>query len=47
MGEVVMHPHHPRVALRYLLMVLLIAALIVLFPVSAKSNLAELALILP
>jgi hypothetical protein len=33
-----MHPH-PRPALRYLLTVLLIAALVVLFPLSARSHL--------
>ena len=33
-----MHPHHPRGILRYLLMGLLIAALIVLFPITAKSH---------
>jgi hypothetical protein len=34
-----MHPH-PRPALRYILVVLLIAALVVLFPISARSHLA-------
>ncbi len=33
-----MHPHHPRGALRYLLMGLLIAALIVLFPITVQSR---------
>ncbi|MDT8071112.1 MAG: hypothetical protein ROO76_23385 [Terriglobia bacterium] len=33
-----MHPHLPRGALRYLLMGLLIAALIVLFPVVVQSQ---------
>ncbi|HEU5404427.1 MAG TPA: hypothetical protein VFU86_23970 [Terriglobales bacterium] len=33
-----MHPHQPRGLLRYLLVGLLVAALIVLFPVTAKSH---------
>jgi hypothetical protein len=33
-----MHPHHFRGFLRYLLVGLLVAALIVLFPVTAKSH---------
>ncbi len=33
-----MHPHHSRGLLRYLLMGLLIAALIVLFPIAVRSN---------
>lgn len=33
-----MHPHHPHGMLRYLLIALLVAALIVLFPVTAKSH---------
>ncbi len=43
-----MHPHQLRGALRYLLMGLLIAALIVLFPITARSHgeLAEAALAL-
>jgi hypothetical protein len=43
-----MHPHHPRSMLRYLLIALLVAALIVLFPVTAKSHheIAELVLAL-
>lgn len=33
-----MHPHHPRGMLRYLLIALLVMALVVLFPVTAKSH---------
>ena len=33
-----MHPHHSRLAVRLLLMGLLIAALIVLFPITARSH---------
>ena len=33
-----MHPHHSRGMLRYVLIALLVAALIVLFPVAAKSH---------
>ena len=41
-----MHPHHPRAILRYLLVGLLVAALVVLFPITAKSHreIAELVL---
>lgn len=41
-----MHPHTPRWIFRYLLVALLVAALIVLFPVTAKSHreIVELAL---
>jgi hypothetical protein len=41
-----MHPHHHRTALRYLLVGLLVAALIVLFPVTAKSHAAAIAFLL-
>lgn len=44
--EVDMHPHHHRAALRYLFVGLLVAALIVLFPVSAKSHSEVLGLLL-
>jgi hypothetical protein len=33
-----MHPHQSRSMLRYLLLALLVTALIVLFPVTAKSH---------
>ncbi len=33
-----MHPHYPRGRLRYLLLGLLIAALIFLFPITARSH---------
>ena len=33
-----MHTHHSRSMLRYLLLALLVTALIVLFPVTAKSH---------
>jgi len=33
-----MHPKHHRPSLRYLWLVLLIAALVVLFPISARSH---------
>lgn len=33
-----MHPHHSRSMLRYLLLALLVTALVVLFPVTAKSH---------
>jgi hypothetical protein len=40
-----MHPHHHRPALRYLWLVLLIAALVILFPISARSQLELVSLI--
>ena len=43
--EVDMHPHDHRTVLRYLLVGLLVTALIVLFPVSAKSHYELLALL--
>lgn len=33
-----MHPHRPRGLLRYFLVGLLVAALVVLFPITAKSH---------